>query len=143
MSWSSVVRVMRACSRRRRQHLGPVAWHVAAFWLGAGLIFAATAPVSRAAVVYFTNGTTVGRLAEDGTVSVFAQASGLHESGLGNTSGLAFDRSGNLYADSVDSSAIVRLAADGSQTTVFLGLDPTAKGLAIDTAGNFYVSEYL
>ena len=84
-------------------------------------------------------GNTVNRFASDGNFS----ASIGNSTTIINPSALAFDRFGNLFVSSGDMSSVSKFDADGN-FLMSIGNNTTitaqADGLAVDSAGNLYVS---
>ncbi len=62
----------------------------------------------------------------------------LHE--MMNPTGMAFDRSGNLYVSSRHDGTVYRVAQNGTMTSYAEGMG-VATGIAFDTAGNLYVGD--
>ncbi|MGD0551328.1 MAG: NHL repeat-containing protein [Sedimentisphaerales bacterium] len=77
------------------------------------------------------NGTII-KLDSSGNRTTFA-------SGLTKIMGLAFDRSGNLYASEWESKTIFKFDPSGNRSTFASGFGAT--GLAFDSRGNLYVSD--
>ena len=84
-----------------------------------------------AAVRGANNGDYVGKIAVDGTVTVFHP--------LNDAEALAFDRGGNLYVS--DIAAVQKFTANGMQSSFALGFR-NIEGLAFDAAGNLYGADY-
>jgi sugar lactone lactonase YvrE len=61
--------------------------------------------------------------------------------GFSSVVGMAFDKSGNLYAAEWSAGRISRVAPDGKRTTFASDLSGPS-GLAIDAEGNIYVASY-
>jgi sugar lactone lactonase YvrE len=83
----------------------------------------------------FSAGTagTILEFSPTGTQSVFA-------SGLGSLSGLAFDRSGNLFVSDTQNKTILKFNSVGGKTSFAAGLSGP-KGLAFDAAGNLFAAD--
>jgi sugar lactone lactonase YvrE len=83
-----------------------------------------------------TNENTIQKFSPEGIdLGVFAST------GLNLALGLAFDRSGNLYAANFAGNTVEKFAPDGTDLGIFaLVIRPT--GLAFDAAGNLYVANF-
>lgn len=76
---------------------------------------------------------TILKFTADGTKSTFA-------SDVFGSSGLVFDKAGDLFALGADSNSIVKFAADGTKSIFATGIR-NPQGLGCDSAGNLFVSE--
>ena len=83
-----------------------------------------------------TNANTIEKFSPNGVdLGVFAST------GLNLALGLAFDRSGNLYAANFVGNTVEKFASDGTDLGVFaVVIGPT--GLAFDAAGNLCVANF-
>ena len=83
-----------------------------------------------------TQNNTIEKFGPDGgALGVFAGT------GLSNPMGLAFDRSGNLFAANFATNTVEKFAPNGTDLGVFASVSqPT--GLAFDAAGNLYVASF-
>jgi len=101
----------------------------------AGLVLSTTYMLCAAAGDLYTMDETGGpivRISPDGTKTTFA-------SGVGSTSsGMAFDRSGNLYVAA--GSNVLKFNPNGNQSTFATGLS-TPAALAVDANGNLFVAD--
>jgi len=79
------------------------------------------------------NNNTVSKVAEDGTVSVFA-------SGLKYPEGLALDSDGNLYVANRNGGTVSRISPAGAVST--FSTVANASGLAFDAGGNLYAAQF-
>ena len=111
------------------------------------VILAATVVILLASIttladnIYVSSGTSIIKIDSSGNKSTFA-------SGPGVSLGLAFDRSGNLYASYEDTGTILKFDSSGNQSTFASGLKGThfgqlgPEGLTFDSSGNLYAYIY-
>jgi sugar lactone lactonase YvrE len=114
--------------RRRRPRFS----RVAPLFMAAWVLLPA---VARADTFYVSsaNNNTVSKVAEDGTVSVFA-------SGLKYPEGLALDPAGNLYVANRAGGTISKISPAGVVSTFAAVTNVT--GLAFDSGGNLYAAQF-
>jgi uncharacterized repeat protein (TIGR03803 family) len=94
------------------------------------------------------NGGTVFKLTPNGTESVLYAFTDQYNHGIGPTSGVIADHSGNFYGEAgyggqYDEGVVYKLSADGSESIVFSFLggpdgSSPAGGLIMDAQGNLY-----
>ena len=96
------------------------------------------APVPETNFLFVGNwNNTITRYTPDGTPSTFASSS------LASPVGLAFDRSGNLYAANRTANTITKFAPDGTPTTFASSNLNLPSALAFDRNGNLYAANHV
>jgi len=101
---------------------------------GAILLIAASAPAQNLFVADSGSG-KIYEFTPNGGSSTFA-------SGLNDPTAVAFDSSGNLYVANYGDNTVTKIAPLGTMSTVVSGLTKPYNGLAINSAGNLFVSSW-